>query len=78
VKCSNPNCNRGIGLVSHRGWFGKRRYCSRQCRNTFVAEWPKQLQQERHDTTYLDWLFSQAIDNPQPELKPVVVRVRAH
>jgi hypothetical protein len=32
-------CRRGIGLVSHRrGWFGKRLYCSRACRDAYVAE----------------------------------------
>jgi hypothetical protein len=25
MKCSNPDCNRGIGLISYqRGWFDKR------------------------------------------------------
>jgi hypothetical protein len=34
MKCSNPDCNRGIGLVAYRrGRFGKRRYCSRNCRD---------------------------------------------
>jgi hypothetical protein len=39
MKCGHPMCQRGIGLVSHRrGWFGKRLYCSRACRDTYVAE----------------------------------------
>jgi hypothetical protein len=39
MKCSNPNCNRGIGLVSYRrGWFGKQRYCSRNCRGAFATD----------------------------------------
>ena len=47
MKCSNPDCNRGIGLIGYqRGWFSKRRYCSRHCRNAFVADAPK-LQQKR-------------------------------
>ena len=47
MKCSNPDCNRGIGLIAYqRGWFSKRRYCSRHCRNAFVADTPK-LQQKR-------------------------------
>ena len=55
MKCSNPDCNRGVGLVAYRrGWFNKRRYCSKQCRDAFVAYAPK-LQQER--TTYFEWLF---------------------
>ena len=62
MKCSNPDCNRNIGLVAHqRGWFSKRRYCSRQCRDAFVAE-------------RFEWLCSQAIKNPQPKLMPAVVR----
>ena len=32
MKCSNPYSNRGIGLVVYRrGWFSKRRYCSKLC-----------------------------------------------
>ena len=39
MKCSNPDCNRGIGLVAYqRGWFSKRRYCSQRCRDAFVAD----------------------------------------
>ena len=48
MKCSNPDCNRGIGLIAYqRGWFSKRRYCSRHCRNAFMADAPK-LQQKRN------------------------------
>jgi len=47
MKCSNPDCNRGIGLVAYqRGWFSKRRYCSQRCRDAFVADAPN-LQQKR-------------------------------
>jgi len=39
MKCSNPDCTRGIGLVAYRsGWFAKRCYCSQHCRNAFVAD----------------------------------------
>ena len=42
MKCSNPDCNRGIGLVAYRrGWFSKRRYCSKHCPDAFVAHAPK-------------------------------------
>ena len=69
MKCSNPDCNRGIGLVSHRrGWLSKRRYCSRQCYDAFLVERPKRSQQERGITTYFEWLFLQQIENPQPKL----------
>jgi len=75
MKCSNPDCNRNIGLVAHqRGWFGKRHYCSRQCRNAFAARRPKQSLQERNATTYFKWLFLQAIERPQPKLMPAVAR----
>ena len=47
MKCSNPNCNRGIGLVAYRrGLFSTRRYCSKHCRDAFVADAPN-LQQKR-------------------------------
>ena len=73
MKCSNPNCNRGIGLVARRrGWFGKQLYCSRRCRDAFVAERPKRSHQERSATTYFEWLFLQPIENPLPKLAPRV------
>ena len=38
MKCANPTCNHSVGLVSHRrGLFGKRPYCSRQCRDHFSS-----------------------------------------
>jgi hypothetical protein len=78
MKCSNPDCNRGIGLVAYRrGWFSKRRYCSKRCRDAFVAEAPK-LQQKRNEMTYFEWLFLQPIENPQLKLKPAVIRTKAH
>jgi hypothetical protein len=78
MKCSNPDCDRNIGLVAHRrGWFGKRHYCSRQCRDAFVAERPKKSRQERSATTYFEWLFLQPIEKPQPKPMPDIIRVRA-
>ena len=77
MKCSNPDCNRGIGLVAHRrGWFGKRRYCSKQCRDTFVGAWPKTSQQEGSAITYFEWLFLQPVEKPQSKLIPAIVRLR--
>ena len=74
MKCSNPDCNRGIGLVAHRrSWFSERRYCSKQCRDAFVAYAPK-LKQEQ--ATYFEWLFLQPIENPQLRLKAAVVRTK--
>jgi hypothetical protein len=78
MKCSNPECNRGIGLVAYRrGWFSKRAYCSKCCRDAFVADAPK-LRQERNAPTYFELLFLQSIENPRLRLKPVVVRTKAH
>jgi len=78
MKCSNPECNRGIGLVAYRrGWFSKRPYCSKHCRDAFVADAPK-LRQERNAPTHFEWLFLQSIENPQLRLKPAVVRTKAH
>jgi hypothetical protein len=65
MKCSNPHCNRGIGLVAYRrGWFDKRRYCSNDCRNALVAQRPKP-QQERSVMTYVEWLFLQPVESPR-------------
>ena len=78
MKCSNPDCTCGIGLVVYRrGWFSKRRYCSKHCRDAFVADAPK-LQQKRNVTTYFEWLFLQPIENSQSRLKPAVVGTKAH
>jgi hypothetical protein len=61
MKCSNPDCNRGLGLVAYRrGWFSKRRYCSRNCRDEFVADVPKQ-QQMPSAASYFEWLFFQPL-----------------
>ena len=78
MKCSNPDCNRGIGLVAYpNGWLGKRRYCSRQCRDAFVSERPKLSEQEGSATTYFEWLFLQSIEKTQLKPMPAVVRVKA-
>jgi hypothetical protein len=60
MRCSNPDCNRGVGLVTYRrGWFSKRRYCSKHCRDDFVAALPKRSQRERRPESYVEWLFLQ-------------------
>jgi hypothetical protein len=77
MKCSNPDCNRGIGLVSYRrGWFGKRPYCSKRCRDALVAHEPK-LQQRWNEMTYFEWLVLQPIEHSQLKLKPAQVRAKA-
>jgi hypothetical protein len=76
MKCSNPNCSRGIGLVAHRrGLFGKGLYCSKQCRDTLVRQSNRQ-HQDPNATTYFEWLFSHPIENPRPVLLPVQARTR--
>jgi hypothetical protein len=75
MKCSNPDCNRSIGLVSHRrGWFSKRRYCSRNCLDVIPTDVPKQSQQESHAMSYVEWLFLQPIERPHLKLMPARVR----
>ena len=74
MKCSNPDCNRGIGLVHYRRWFSKRRYCSKQCRDDVVARVPRPLQEDRNATTYFEWLFLQPIAKNQRMPIPAVIR----
>jgi hypothetical protein len=59
MKCSNPQCNHGIGLVSYRRAFAKGRYCSKKCRNSYVIERAKPAIPGRAATTYFEWLFLQ-------------------
>jgi len=63
MRCSNPDCNRGIGLVAYRrGWFSKRRYCSRNCRDAVVViDRVKPSRLEQTPATYCDWLFGQPV-----------------
>jgi hypothetical protein len=74
MKCSNPDCNRRIGLVHYRRWFSKRRYCSRRCRDNVMSRVPRRLQEERNATTYFEWLFLQPIEKDQFKPVPAVIR----
>ena len=74
MKCANPDCNRGIGLIAYRrNWFSTRSYCSKRV--------PRQLRSQAAKTvaigTHFEWLFLQPIEKPQPKLMPTVVRIRA-
>jgi hypothetical protein len=61
MNCSNLNCSHGIGLVSYqRGWFDKRRFCSKKCRDDFAAARPRPSQQEHLAGSYFNWLFANA------------------
>jgi len=56
MKCANPDCNRGIGLVAYRrGWLNKRRYCSKHCRDAFVAV--QRWRSQRADATGIAYNF---------------------
>jgi hypothetical protein len=74
MKCSHPTCNRGIGLVSHRrGWFGKRLYCSRDCRDNYVTE----VRQPRVKRSFEPSLFEQLFAPATVPGKLVPVRAGA-
>jgi hypothetical protein len=61
MKCAHPTCQRGIGLVSHRrGWFGKRLYCSRDCRDSYVAEVRAPRVTRSFDPSLFELLFAPA------------------
>jgi len=78
MKCSNPDCNHGIGLVAYRrSQFSKRRYCSKRCRDAWVAD-AARTRQKRSASTYFEWLFLQPPEYPQLKLQPAVVRTRPH
>jgi hypothetical protein len=79
MKCSNPDCNRGIGLVTYRrGWFSKRRYCSRNCRDAVVAiDRAERSHSEQTPATYFDWLFELPVLRAQPKLVPAAIRARS-
>jgi hypothetical protein len=71
MKCCNPNCNHGIGLVAYRrGWFGKRLYCFKDCRDPFVVDSPKISQQKPSVAPYFAWLLRQ----PDVHLRPQMIQ----
>jgi hypothetical protein len=76
MKCSHPECNRGIGLVSYRRAFCRDRYCSKKCRDSYAIERTKPVILERATTTYVERLFLQPVSRTFPHLAPAVVRAR--
>jgi hypothetical protein len=76
MKCSHPQCNRGIGLVSYRRAFAKGRYCSKECRDSYVIERAKAAIPQSPATTYVEWLFLQPVGNTLPQMLPAVARGR--
>jgi hypothetical protein len=57
MKCANPQCNHGIGLVSYRRAFTNGRYCSKKWRDSYVIERAKPAVPGRAATTYFERLF---------------------
>jgi len=58
MKCSNPDCNRGIGLVSHqRSWFDRQRYCSKRCCEAIASKaTERRSSHQPRGTSYVAWL----------------------
>ena len=76
MKCSHPMCNRGVGLVSHRRWFDKGLYCSRGCRDNYMAPRSKPATPRSDDAKLFAWLFAPT-SAPAPALARATVPVRA-
>jgi hypothetical protein len=76
MKCSHPMCNRAVGLVSHRRWFGNARYCSRSCRDNYAAR-SKLGSPLSDDARLFAWLFAPPGVHASPRLAPATVRVRS-
>jgi hypothetical protein len=77
MKCSHPQCNRGIGLVSYRRGFAKGRYCSKKCRDSYVIERKTLVIPQQVATTYFEWLFLQPCGGTIPQMVPAVTRPRS-
>jgi hypothetical protein len=77
MKCSHPMCNRAVGLVSHRRWFGNGRYCSRRCRDNYAAPRSKLGSPLSEDARLFAWLFAPGGVPASPRPAPATVRVRA-
>jgi len=75
MKCSHPVCNRAVGLVSRRRWFGQGPYCSRRCRDNYASARPKPPLTA--DAKLFAWLFAPSGVHEPPALVPAAVRVRA-
>jgi hypothetical protein len=77
MKCSNPDCGHGIGLVSHRrSWFDKQRYCSKRCLDAVTSQITERRSSiQRLPLSYFEWLLSQPTGRPQPTPSQLGVRV---
>ncbi len=78
MKCAHPTCDRGIGLVSHRRWFGEGLYCSRRCRDNYAAALPQPRPQLPADAKLFAWLLVPLNMRAHRPLAPATMRVRAY
>jgi len=76
MKCANPQCDHGIGLVSYRRAFAKKRYCSKGCRDSYVMEWATPAVPQRAAATYLESLFP-PVGNALPQMVRAAARARS-
>ena len=77
MRCANPMCNRGIGLVSHRfGLFEKRYACSKKCRTECVAD-VRRTRYLAWRRAVMSWLAAHLLPQARDaRLLPVRVRLR--
>jgi hypothetical protein len=76
MKCSHPLCNRGIGLVLHRGWFGKGLYCSRRCRDNYATVRTSLRPPLSADAKLFAWLLAPLDARAHPPLASATVRAQ--
>jgi hypothetical protein len=77
MKCSHPMCNRGLGLVSHRRWFGRGLYCSRRCRDNYAVARANTNPPPPADAKLFAWLLALPNAYARQQLAPATVRMRA-
>jgi hypothetical protein len=75
MKCSHPQCSRGIGLVSYCRAFARGRYCSKKCRDNYAMGRPDPSR-SRRITICFEWPFLQPGSNALPQMVPAVSRAR--
>jgi hypothetical protein len=76
MKCSHPMCNRAVGLVSHRRWFGNGLYCSRSCRDNYATQRSEAASPLSDDAKLFAWLFAPSAAHAAPPFARATVRVR--
>jgi hypothetical protein len=78
MKCSHPMCDRGIGLVSHRRWFGKGLYCSCRCRDNYATAPTRPKPPLSVDARLFAWLFASPNAHSDRRLAAATIRVQRH